>query len=130
MTAKQRTILGWTALIVLPVSYVLGSEIYYARSISPKGVSTVRDFFDRFGEPQRIRMVEHQGRICYEFTGHLPSAWVAAFPSEAPAYVFDEQGSFVGWCSDPGDAPSHRRTWHLQSTNRVEVGIVRKKLGM
>jgi hypothetical protein len=111
-------------------AYWIGSEVSYARSISPKGIVTVRDFFDRFGEPQRIRMVEREGKVFYEFTGRLPSSWSAAVPSSAPAYVFDEQGQFVAWCRDPGDAPSHRRTWPLQSTNQIEIGVIKQKFGM
>lgn len=34
MNPKSRNII-WIALILLPVAYVVGSEWYYARSISP-----------------------------------------------------------------------------------------------
>lgn len=127
---RWREILVLVAIIGGLAAYWIGSEIHYARSISPKGVATVRDFFDRFGEPQRIRMVERDGRSFYEFTGHLPSSWSAAVPSSAPAYVFDEQGHFVAWCRDPGDDPSHRRTWPLQSTNQIELGVIKQKFGI
>jgi hypothetical protein len=127
MTANQRQIVGWMALILLPIAYLVGSQIYYARSISPAGIATVRDYFDRFGEPRQIRMVERDGQSCYEFTGQFPPIGVFAVPSAPPAYVFDEQGRFVGWCSDPGDTPSHRQTWTLQSPDDVEVDVIRQK---
>lgn len=130
MTERQREIVGWMALILLPMAYVIGSEMYYAHSISPRGISTVRDYFDRFGEPHRICVVQRDGRDYYEFSGHLPSGFVWAFPSAPPAYVFDEQGRFTAWCSDPGDIPSHRQTWQLQSTNHIEMGVIRKQFGL
>ena len=125
----RRDILVPAAVIGGLAAYWIGSEVHYARSISPAGISTVREFFDRFQQPRRIRMVERDGQSYYEFTGHLPSAWIIALPSSPPAYVFDEQGRLVSWCSDPGDAPSHRRTWPLRSTNDVELGVVRQKFG-
>lgn len=81
--------------ILLSIAYVVGSEVYYARSISMNGVSTVRDFFDRFGEPRRVRTVQRDGQSYYEFTGPLPSGFVLATPSAPSAYVFDEQGRFA-----------------------------------
>jgi hypothetical protein len=129
MSPRQRNIIGWTALILLPIAYVVGSEVYFARSISPRGVLTVRDFFGRFGEPRRIRMVERDGQTYYEFTGHLPAGLVLATPSAAPAYIFSTNGQFVAWCADPGDTPGFRSTWQLQSTNQVEIGAVRERFG-
>jgi hypothetical protein len=127
---RWREILVTVAIIGGLAAYWIGSEVHYARSISPKGVSTMRDFFERFGEPPRIRMVQRDGQSYYEFTGLLPSSWSGAVPSAAPAYVFDEQGQFTAWCRDPGDTPSYRRTWPLQSTNQIEVGVVRQKFGL
>ena len=130
MRASLRRTIGWTALLLLPVAYLVGSEAYYARSISPHGISSVRDFFDRFGEPRHVRMVQRDGQSYYEFTGRLPSRFVLATPSAPPAYVFDQQGHFTAWCSDPGDIPSYRETWPLQSTNELEIGLVREKFGL
>ena len=127
---RWREILVTVAIIGGLAAYWIGSEVHYARRISPKGVATVHDFFQRFGEPRRIRIVERDGKSYYEFSGQLPGSWSAAVPSSAPAYVFDEQGQFVAWCRDPGDAPSHRRAWPLQSTNQVEVGVIRQKFGL
>jgi hypothetical protein len=129
MRAK-RGILGVVAVIVALFAYWAGSELYYGHSISPRGISTVRDFFDRFGEPRLIRMVERNGRSYYEFSGRLPPPLVFALPSDPPAYVFDEEGRFVTWCTDPGDAPDYRREWRLQSTNSVEIRIARQKFGL
>jgi hypothetical protein len=126
----RRDTLTTTGIIVGLAAYWIGANVHYARSISPKGISTVRDLFNRFGEPRRIQMVERDGQVFYEFTGQWPSRWVMALPSDPPAYVFDEQGRYVDWCSDPGDAPSYRRIWLLQSTNLFEAGVVRQKFGL
>jgi hypothetical protein len=126
----RREILTIVAVLGGLAALSIGSEVHYARKISPKGVATVRDFFERFGEPRRIRMIERDGKSYYEFSGHLPSSWSCATPSAPAAYVFDEQGRFATWCRDPGDNPSYRRTWPLQSTNQVEVGVVRQKFGI
>ena len=69
----KRQILIVGALLGLVVGYPVASEIYYHRSISPQGISTVRDFFNRFGEPRRVHMVQRDGQSYYEFTGRLPS---------------------------------------------------------
>ena len=130
MKTKLRKILGWTALNLLPIAYLVGSEVYYARSITPKGISTIHDFFQRFGSPSSIHMVQRTGQSYYEFTGPLRPAWVLAFPSAPPAYVFDQQGRLSDWCSDPGDAPSFRKTWPLESTNQVEIALVKQKFGL
>jgi hypothetical protein len=130
MSPRQRTIIRWTALVLLPIAYVVGSEVYFARTISPRGISTARDFFGRFGEPRRIRMVQRDGRSYYEFTGRPPAGFVLATPSAPPAYIFNTNGQFVAWCADPGDTPGFRSTWQLQSTNQVEVGAVRERFGL
>ncbi len=127
---SRREALVTVAIIGGLATYWIGSELRYARSISPKGISTVREFFNRFGEPRRIRMVQRDGLSYYEFTGRSPSSWSAAVPSAPPVYVFDEQGRFAAWCRDPGDASRYRGTWLLQSTNQVEIGLVREKFGL
>jgi hypothetical protein len=126
----RREILVIVATIGGLAAYWIGSEVHHAHSISPKNIATVRDFIERFGEPRHIRMVQRDGQSYYEFTGQLPSSWSVIVPSAGPAYVFDEQGRFTTWCRDPGDAPSYRRTWPLQGTNHVEIGLVRERIGL
>ena len=127
---RGREILMVAAILGVLATYWIGSEIHYLRRISPKGITTVRDFFDRFGEPRRVRMLQREGKSYYEFTGQLPGSWSVAVPSAPPAYVFDEQGQFTTWCRDPGDAPNYRRSWRLQSTNHIEVRMIREKFGL
>jgi hypothetical protein len=127
---KKRSKLVAVIVLGALAAYYVGSEIYYARSISPDGVSTVHDFFERFGAPRRIHMIARDGQSFYELTGHLPSRWVFAVPSGPPTYVFDERGRFVAWCSDPGDDPGYRRDWQHQSPNEVDVGLVKQKFGL
>jgi hypothetical protein len=126
----RRDIVASVVVIVGLAAYWIGSEVHYARSILPTGITTARDYFARFGEPLFVQMVSHEGQSYYEFAGRLPSALSMATPSSPPAYVFDEQGRYVTWCRDPGDMPSHRQHWPLQGTNLVEVGLVRQRLGL
>ena len=133
MTPKLRIIVRWTILIVLPIAYWVGSEVYYARSIRPTGVRDVAGYFQRFGEPRSVRLVERDGQSYYEFTGRGP--WpsmlvLVVLPSSLPAYVFDEQGKFVEWSSDPGDQPSYRSRWPLAGADGVDVTVVKEKFGV
>jgi hypothetical protein len=131
MRAKgKREIIGALATIALIAAYWIGSEIYYAHSISPRGISTAGDYLKRFGEPKSIRAVKHGGKDYYEFTGSLPPRFVIALPSSPPVYVFDEQGRFVTWCSDPGDAHGYYQQWPFDSTNRLELKTVKERLGL
>jgi hypothetical protein len=130
MTPKRRKIVGWTVLILLPIAYLVASEVHYARSISPRAVHDVADYFQRFGEPLFVQLVERDGKSYYEFSGRLPPWFSLATPSAPPAYIFDAQGRFVEWCSDPGDTAGYRARWPLSTTGRVDVLVVRQKFGI
>jgi len=117
-------------LVLLLIIFVIGPEVRYARRISPHGMLTVRDYIDRLGEPRRIHMVQREGKSYYEFTGPLASGFPLVMQSGPPAYVFDQEGRFTDWCSDPDDSPSHRRAWPLQSTNPASVEQLKQKLGL
>ena len=124
MTAsKRKSTIITLVLILLPITWWVGSEFYYARTISPEGVLTVGDFVKRFGKPRLIRVLERDGKEYYELSGRIPSVVTLSFPSSPPAYVFDEQGRFVTWCRDPGDQPDYRKEWPFMSTNRVDPGV-------
>ena len=76
-------------------------------------------------------MLERDGQSYYEFNGRVdPPWWCLAVPSGAPAYVFDERGQSVEWCGDPGDSPRYRQRWHLKSTTKVEIDVVKRKFGL
>ena len=55
----RREILVAGAIIGGLAAYWVCSEVRYAHDISPTGISTIREFFGRFAEPQRVLMVEH-----------------------------------------------------------------------
>jgi hypothetical protein len=120
----SRKILIAVILISLLPLYWIGSEWWYARSIRPTGISTLADFYARFGQPSSIRETQRDGATYYHLSGHWPSlpVWICATPSSPPAYVFDHSGRFVEWCSDPGDSTSYWERWpekgsHVVSTN-------------
>ena len=103
MRMTLRRIMVASALPLLVIGYWAGSEAYYARSISPVGVSSVSGYFRRFGEPRRVRQIEREGKRFFEFTGRGPSLPLLAFPSAPPCYVFDADGRCMEWCPDRGD---------------------------
>ena len=107
----RKRALEWGLIAVLPL-YWIGSEFFYARSKLPSGVSKISDFYQRFGLPTHVRQLQREGVTHYELSGRLPRLpWMLAFPSSPPAYVFDESGRFVEWCSDPGDSGRYQQRW-------------------
>lgn len=122
--------IGSAAIIGALVVFWISEEAHYTQSISPEGISTVRDYFSRFGEPVSVRRIALTNQTCYEFTGRSPSTYWLVLPSAPPAYIFDQNGRFITWCKDPGDRPSHRLKWPLEGTNQIEISVVRQKLGL
>jgi hypothetical protein len=115
------------ALLLLPGAWV-ASEVFYGIRIRPAGIRTAGDHFRRFGEPQFIYKVQRGGSTFYEFTGFSRSAPpLLAMPSSPPAYIYDQKGNFVGWCSDPGDQPAHRQTWPRVSDTPLDKEAVRQR---
>ena len=117
-------------MVILPLAYAAGSELYYARSISPSGLTNVQDYFNRFGEPSRIGEVSRNGRTYYEFNGHLPPIYLFAHPSSPPAYVFDDKGKFVTWCKDPGDDALYHETWQRNGEYQIDIGSLKKRFAI
>ena len=126
---KKRLLL-YTALLLLPGAW-LGSEWLCAVRIRPTEVHTVSDHLRRFGEPRLVYEVHHDGATFYEFTGFsrggLP---LLALPSSPPAYVYDQRGQFVTWCSDPGDQPSYRQAWPRVGGAPLDMQTVRHRLSL
>jgi hypothetical protein len=110
----------------------IGIYSHYIRSISPEGVRSVADYFQRFGEPARVRQVQLHDQVYYELQGHLPSKLVMSvvLPSSPPSYIFDERGNFVEWCADPGDAHAFMQRWPTSETGRVEVVTFKRRFGL
>ncbi len=131
MRKTFREILITAAVVLLLFGAWLGSELYYSHSISPRGVSTVQDYFHKFGEPLRVRELERDGKVYFEFTGRRPSLAIFAMPSAPPSYVFEEGGTFVEWCPDRGETRSdYKQRWPLGVGKNLEISIVRKKFGI
>lgn len=103
------------------------SEVNYARRIAPGEISTIPDYFARFGDPQAVRLVLSEGRTYYEFVGAVKPPLSFALPSSPPAYIFDQHGNFITWSSDPGDDPRHRQGWPLQDTNQIAVQTLKQE---
>ena len=117
-------------ILLAPVLLWVGSEVYYASSIRPHGVRTLADHYRRFGEPRRIFRLQRDGTNYYELSGRTGGFPVLAFPSSPPAYVYDEAGTLVDWCPDPGDRPAYRRSWPRTGSEAVDLLVFRQKYGL
>lgn len=119
----------WFAVLSLVgvVAYSIVSDIVYMHRIDPNGIANVDDYFARFGDPRLVGMVENNGRQCYEFTGPSDIDWIIAVPSAPPVYVFDKDGAFVTWCSDPGDLAEYGKTWRQLPGEPIDVVTLRQR---
>lgn len=127
---KKRDILVAAAVFGGLVAYWIGSEVYYARRISPQGVTTVARYVQRFGDPRAVHRIERDGKSYYMLFGRGLSPLVLAMPSSPPTYVFDDTGTFVEWCPDRGETQSdYDQRWPLSETGRVDIGTFKQKFG-
>lgn len=125
--AITKTLLGFGAILLLPVSWI-GSEVRYARRISPNKVPTAGTFFQRFGAPRYVFEVRNRGTLYYEFSGFSrPPSRLLALPSSEPAYFYDQEGKLAGWCYDPGDQPTCREAWQRTSDSPIDIIIIRQR---
>lgn len=128
---KLREILIVVSVIAALGIYWFCSEEHFARSVSPKGLSTVAQYIERFGDPALVHQVDRNGKIYYMLFGHGPSLPVFAFPSSPPTYVFDSSGTFVEWCLDRGETNSgYNERWPLTESGRVDVGTFKQRFGL
>ncbi len=123
---RREKVLTWSFIALLPL-YWIGSEVWYAASRNPRGVSTISEYVLKFGEPASVYPLTLDGRIFYEVRGDLPPFYVAAFPSDPPSYIFEESGRLVDWCSDPGDTPSFHRRWPLDRSESLDLPTFRRR---
>ena len=104
----------WIVILGLPLvvfaSCVAYDRAFMARARPPEGLATLEQF-RRWKGAAVIRQgtFESAGRTYTVMMG--PAG--RSLPSGPAAYLFDEQGRFIDWSSDIGDAPSYRLHFDL-----------------
>lgn len=103
--------------VALPLLAGMGSCIGWAylshRTQSSYALPTDVDSFEKYlayaGEPNSISLLQNG----YFQSHRSVPVWHQAInvPSSLPGYVFDPQGRFVDWSSDPGDDGAFQRRW-------------------
>src|SRR4051794_8947049 len=124
---SRRKLITAALVAALLVIYFVGSQFYYERRISPKGLPTAREFFERFGEPRSVSVVAHDGKSYYEFAAPPPPRYLLVFASSPPVYIFDEHGLFVAWSRDPAVEPKYREQWPLQGMEEIALATVKQR---
>ena len=112
-------------------AYWVASELYYARKITPRGVSTIAQYVELFGEPKVVHQLARDGKIYFMVFGRAPSLPILAMPSSPPSYVFDATGTLVDWCPDRGETQSgFNQRWSLAAAGRIDVGTFKREVGL
>ncbi len=114
MSSKRKSTITIVASIISSLAllgYFVYCEVSYARLKDPAGMATIADFYNRFQSSSLacVVLLEDTEFLC--LTGPLPAKWSFALPSSPPVYVFNKQGVFVDWCSDPGDDSEWSQKW-------------------
>lgn len=77
---------------------------------SPDGrFSNVTEYLNHGRTPARVVRVDLDDQSYV--VAFSPQDSLLAFPSGPAAYVFDERGQLVDWCSDTGENPVFQRQW-------------------
>ena len=104
----------WIVIFSLPLAVFASCAAYdhtlMLRARPPEGLATLEEF-RRWKGAAVIRQgtFESAGKTYAVIMG--PAG--RSLPSGPAAYLFDDQGRFVDWSSDMGDAPSYRYHFDL-----------------
>ena len=131
LNAKRRKPFASAVLIIGLLAlggYAVYGEVSCARLKDPTGISTVVDFYDRFHVSSRASILHVDNAEYFCLYGPLPPRWSLAVPSSPPVYLFDDEGKFVDWCSDPGDHPSWNQKWMTNRGVPLSDSEVRNRL--
>jgi len=91
----------------LPITYFIGSEVFWAMHISPDDDLTLDKLQARYHGELSSKEIYNRGESYTVVRGPLPPAYVLALPSSPPSYIFDSSGKLVDWRADPGDLPQN-----------------------
>jgi len=114
-------------VILSPILLWVGSEVYHAKTSSPKGrATTYKEYREHLPTPIRAKFFIKKNQIFYETDGpiHAP----LTFPSGPPAYIFDSQGRLIDWTSDSGDDPSFQDRWSKVVLTEISLADLDSKL--
>jgi len=118
----------FTILLCLLLAYCSFDQWHYSKSVTPNGVTTVSDFYNRFGTPVSIETVEQKGTTYYRLSSQNPQ-YTSKIQSAPPAYIFDSSGHLVDWCSDPGDDGAFLDKWYHHGQH-IDPAVFQKKFGI
>jgi hypothetical protein len=110
--------------VLLSVPFVVavlyfGSVLYNSERVVPKGVETVQDFYQRYGNPPRVESLLTAGQRYYRIIGEIPAP--LGFPKSAPIYIFDNTGRLIEWTGGLQMDPDFTNRWKSASAERMTV---------
>ena len=116
--------------ILLSVPFVVsvlyfGSVFYNHVRVVPRGVETVQDFYQRYGNPPRVDTMSVDGRKYYRITGEIPAP--LGFPKGNPVYVFDSTGRLVDWTGESLNDPIFSAKWEEVPSESMNVSYFLEK---
>ncbi len=104
--------------------WVHGEYTHAKAILPPENVDRVIPFIDAMGPKiSACYRFEREGKTYFRLIGPFPRG--VALVSSQPEYIFDENGKFVTWCSDPGDMPSFGEKW---GADRLSPKLTREEM--
>lgn len=116
--------------VLLSVPFVVGilyfgSVLYNHERVVPRGVVTVQDFYQRYGNPPRVESLYVTGRPYYRIIGEIPAP--LGFPKGNPIYIFDSTGQLVDWTGESLADPDFDQRWNNSRPQAMDVSYFLEK---
>jgi hypothetical protein len=93
-----------TILIFLPIIYLVISDVYWRRHITPEPNCSLETLKKRFGKDVKTESITKGTTTFIHASGPLPPIYLfAVIPSSRPAYIFNLSGELIDWQPDPGE---------------------------
>jgi hypothetical protein len=106
-------------LPVLLVALWVGSIFYHSERVVPRDVVTLRDYYERYGNPTNASTFRLSGVVYYRLTGEIAAP--LAFPDGPPQYIFDYLGRLDDWSPEYRTDPEFQQKWSASGERTVTI---------
>ncbi len=106
-------------LPVLLVALWVGSIFYHSERVVPRGVVTLQDYYQRYGDPTAASTFRESGFAYYRVIGEISAP--LAFPDGPPHYIFDYLGRLYDWTPEYRRDSEFQKRWAASGERTVTI---------